>query len=86
MKEWQRRQHARLAAAHAAGCYRQPKPADDRFTLSPMDEATIGRTLAQAARRIGHRLDAANDPAEMARLITLRKGVRLILESMATAK
>jgi hypothetical protein len=42
--------------------------------------------LAAAARRIGRRLDAARDPAEMARLITLRKGVRLALESIATAR
>jgi hypothetical protein len=42
--------------------------------------------LALAARRIGRRLDAARDPAEMRRLITLRKGVRLTLESVATAK
>jgi hypothetical protein len=83
VKTWQRRQLDRLAAAHAAGCYRQPKPADDRFTLSPMDEATIGRRLADAARRIGDRLDAARDPAEMARLITIRKGLRLMLEPPA---
>jgi hypothetical protein len=42
--------------------------------------------LPEAARRIGLRLDAARDPAEMRRLITLRTGVRLALESIATAQ
>jgi hypothetical protein len=83
MKPWQRRQLDRLAQAHAASHYSHPAPADDSFTLAPMDESTIGRPLAQAARRIGPRLDAARDPAEMRRLITLRKGLRLMLEPLA---
>jgi hypothetical protein len=83
MKPWQKRQLDRLAQAHAAGHYRHPAPSDDSFELSPIGESTIGRTLTQAARSVGRRLDAARDPAEMARLITLRKSVRLALESIA---
>jgi hypothetical protein len=44
-----------------------------------MDEETIGRRLADAATRIGKRLDAATDPAEMRRLISIRKGLQLML-------
>jgi hypothetical protein len=83
MKEWQRRQLDRLAAAHAAGHYRQPVPPSANFDLSPMDESTIGRKVSEAARRIGDKLDAARDPAEMRRLITVRKGLRLMMEPLA---
>jgi hypothetical protein len=79
VKEWQQRQLDRLAQAHAAGHYSHPAPADDNFTLAPMDEESIGRRLGDAARRIGDRLDAARDPAEMRRLITIRKGLQLML-------
>jgi hypothetical protein len=47
---------------------------------------TIGRKLTEATRHIGRRLDAARDPAEMRRLITLRKGLRIALESMSPPK
>jgi hypothetical protein len=36
--------------------------------------------LGEAMTRIGKRLVTAKDPAEMRRLITVRKGLRLMLE------
>ena len=49
MKDWQRRQLDRLAAAHTAGHYHHPKPAgcSDSFELQPMDETTEGRFVAR---------------------------------------
>jgi hypothetical protein len=50
-----------------------------------MDTLTRRKTrsdLAAADRTTGRQLDAARGPAAMRRLITIRKGLRLMLESM----
>jgi hypothetical protein len=39
--------------------------------------------LVEAHRKLDRRLDAAKDPAEMRRLITIRKGLRLVMEPLA---
>jgi hypothetical protein len=41
--------------------------------------------LAGAHRRLDRKLNTAKDPAEMRRLITIRKGLRLMREPLATA-
>jgi hypothetical protein len=41
--------------------------------------------LVEAHRRLDHKLNAVKDPAEMRRLITIRKGLRLMMEPLATA-
>jgi hypothetical protein len=48
-----------------------------------MDESkrALRIKLHDALVNVGRKLDAARDPAEMRRLITLRKGLRLMLES-----
>jgi len=41
--------------------------------------------LVEAHRRLDRKLNTAKDPAEMRRLITIRKGLRLMMEPLATA-
>jgi hypothetical protein len=41
--------------------------------------------LVEAHLKLDARLNAAKDPAEMRRLITLRKELRLMMEPLATA-
>jgi hypothetical protein len=45
---------------------------------------TLNR-LVDAHLKLDRKLNAAKDPAEMRRLITLRKGLRLMMEPLATA-
>ena len=45
---------------------------------------TLNR-LAEAHRRLDRKLNTAKDPAVMRRLITIRKGLRLMMEPLATA-
>ncbi len=47
----------------------------------PSTRRDLQTKLLATDRRIGNHLDAAREPAEMRRLITQRKGVRLMLES-----
>ena len=41
--------------------------------------------LVAAHRRLDRKLNAVMDPAEMRRLIRIRKGLRLLMEPLATA-
>ena len=41
--------------------------------------------LVEAHRKLDRKLNTAKDPAEMRRLITIRKGLRLMMEPLATA-
>ena len=45
---------------------------------------TLNR-LVEAHRKVDRKLNTAKDPAEMRRLITIRKGLRLLMEPLATA-
>jgi hypothetical protein len=45
---------------------------------------TLNR-LVEAHRKVDRKLNTAKDPAEMRRLITIRKGLRLMMELLATA-
>jgi hypothetical protein len=45
---------------------------------------TLNR-LVDAHLRLDRKLNAVKDPAEMRRLITIRKGLRLMMEPLATA-
>jgi hypothetical protein len=45
---------------------------------------TLNR-LVEAHHRLDRKLNTAKDPAEMRRLITIRKGLRLLMEPLATA-
>ena len=45
---------------------------------------TLNR-LVEAHRKLDRKLNTAKDPAEMRRLITIRKGLRLLMEPLATA-
>ena len=41
--------------------------------------------LVEAHRRLDRKLNTAKDPAEMRRLITLRKGLRIVMEPLAAS-
>jgi hypothetical protein len=41
--------------------------------------------LVEAHLKLDAKLDAAKDPAEMRRLITIRKGLRLMMAPLATS-
>ena len=45
---------------------------------------TLNR-LVEAHRKLDRKLNTAKDPAEMRRLITIRKGLRRMMEPLATA-
>ena len=45
---------------------------------------TLNR-LVEAHRRLDRKLNTAKDPAEMRRLITIRKGLRLMMEPLAAS-
>jgi hypothetical protein len=45
---------------------------------------TLNR-LVEAHRKLDCKLNTAKDPAEMRRLITIRKGLRLMMEPLATS-
>jgi hypothetical protein len=45
---------------------------------------TLNR-LVEAHLKLDAKLNACKDPAEMRRLITIRKGLRLMMEPLATA-
>ena len=45
---------------------------------------TLNR-LVKAHLKLDRKLNTAKDPAEMRRLITIRKGLRLMMEPLATA-
>ena len=45
---------------------------------------TLNR-LVEAHLKLDARLNACKDPAEMRKLITIRKGLRLMMEPLATA-
>jgi hypothetical protein len=45
---------------------------------------TLNR-LVEAHLKLDAKLNTAKDPAEMRRLITIRKGLRLLMEPLATA-
>jgi hypothetical protein len=45
---------------------------------------TLNR-LVEAHRRLDRKLNTAKDPAEMRRLITIRKGLRIVMEPLAAS-